>query len=128
MTTEMKSEIFKSLDLFDNKEFDYVANMKAFYRIKDFKSIYKEWRQAYIKGKVKTEKINLDNYSKIIASKSRKKVTPEQIKKALLMRLDNYKAKDISKSTGLNMSKIDRLFSNAKLYGLLEIKEKRNES
>ena len=128
MTTEMKLEIFKSLDLFDNKEFDYVANMKAFYRINDFKSVYKEWRQAYIKGKVKTEKINLDNYSKRIASKSRKKVTPEQIKKALLMRLDNYKAKDISKSTGLNISKIDRLFSNAKLYGLLEIKEKRNES
>ena len=82
MTTEMKLEIFKSLDLFDNKEFDYVANMKAFYRIEDFKSVYKEWRQAYIKGKVKTEKINLDSYSKRIARRSRKKVTPEQIKKA----------------------------------------------
>ena len=124
----MKSEIFKSLDLFDNKEFDYVANMKAFYRIKDFKSIYKEWRQAYLKTKIQHIDISLEQYCEDTANKAKIKITPEQVKKAILMKADKHRHGEIAKVTGIAYSKLNYIFGNANMHGLLEIKEKRNEN
>ena len=128
MTSEMKNQIFKTLDLFDTKEFEEVKKMKAFSYIKDFKSVYNEWRQAYLKCQGQHINISLEEYCKDVERRAKDEITQEQVKIAILMKRNNCKSTKIAKETGIKYQKLHAVFADARMHELLEIKEKRNES
>ena len=125
MTDKMKNQIFKSLDLFDTKEFEEVQRMKAFSYIKDFKSVYNEWRQAYLKSKGQRINISLEEYCKDVERRAKDEITQKQVKIAILMKRNNCKSTKIAKETGIKYQKLHAVFADARMHELLEIKEEK---
>ena len=123
MTDKMKNQIFETLDLFDTKDFEEVQRMKAFSYIKDFKSIYKEWRKIYLKTKMQHTKITLEEYCEDVANRAKSEITKEQVEQAIIMRRKNYKESEIAEITGIKYQKLNGMFGAARVFGLLEIKK-----
>lgn len=125
----MKEEIlFEFFDKNINLQFDEVIKIlpKKALKLKysKLKEIYSKWRNQYLLRDTKKDVMTLDEFCYMKAIKALKVTIPEDVKSAILMKKENYKAIEIEQFTGISKARLRNIFADAYIHGLLENSKK----